>query len=93
MGKLRVLEKRRLFQLTSVNSCEPQQLIQHPIDKDHSNCQEEDPLSFYHRVGAEKKRERSSKSEKSVQISSDELEPVKGKRAITYQVYYRYSKI
>ena len=46
---------------------------------------EEDPLSFYRKVATQKKRKRESGSRVKMAFQED-LQPLEGKRAITYQV-------
>ena len=46
---------------------------------------DEDPLYFYHKVATQKKQRRENRSGLAVTFQED-LQPVDGKRAITYQV-------
>lgn len=73
--------------LTSSASCQLHQKAHSslPPEIKGSSFSEESPLSFYHRVDAEMWHKNKSK-EKSEVMYAQRVEPLEGKRAITYQV-------
>ena len=59
-----------------------------PTSRRHKTAsgEREDPLSFYRKVATQKKRKRESGSRVKMTFQKD-LQPLEGKRAITYQVH------